>query len=372
MIPYPAKSPWWQKLIACIFVAVALVNVYISTIFAKLIYLSASSWNVDLYKYIMPLLVCIGFGFAAAFPVYWHYREKTERINGEVVYGWLLAIIRYWLALEITAYGFSKLFHIQFANNYVRNDSLVGEMSGFVLTWNYFGHSYTMSCIIGFIQVTGSVLLLFRRTTLAGVLLLLPVMINIVLIDIFYEIPFLALLNALLYTLGLIYLFCWHWRVIWPVIAKPLLPAVRFNVVAKNGLRVLLIGSSLAFAAFMSHKAQKHPLEGKWRVKEMIRNSQPVPATDWLTDDSHWQCIYIENHKGLTCSPNPYVVENDRAQRGEYALNAAKDTITLSNLRGRTTIRAAIRHINADHMEWWYVDGRDSVKMQLYRSHHNK
>ena len=65
---------------------------------------------------------------------------------------------------------------------------LTGKLAGLELTWTYFGFSHGMSAIIAFAQIGGSVLLLFRKTALLGVCLLLPVLLNIILIDIFYEI----------------------------------------------------------------------------------------------------------------------------------------------------------------------------------------
>jgi hypothetical protein len=55
----------------------------------------------------------------------------------------------------------------------------IGDLSGFWLTWTYYGFSSTMALILGWTQVAGCVLILFRATRLVGVFILLPVMVNI-------------------------------------------------------------------------------------------------------------------------------------------------------------------------------------------------
>jgi hypothetical protein len=45
-------------------------------------------------------------------------------------------------------YGFAKILKTQFAVSYLRNDTPAGQLNGFELTWNYFGHSYWLAVII--------------------------------------------------------------------------------------------------------------------------------------------------------------------------------------------------------------------------------
>lgn len=75
-----------------------------------------------------------------------------------------------------------------------------------------------MVCILGLIQISGAVLLLFRRTTLLGALILLPVMTNIILINIFYEISAGAFVNSLIFTIGLVFLIALRWRPLFAVL----------------------------------------------------------------------------------------------------------------------------------------------------------
>ncbi len=62
----------------------------------------------------------------------------------------------------------------------------LGQVSGFWLTWHYFGYSAVYGTLLALIQIFGGILLVIPRTALAGALLLLPVATNILLIDVFY------------------------------------------------------------------------------------------------------------------------------------------------------------------------------------------
>ena len=86
----------------------------------------------------------------------------------------------------------------------------MGEVSGFWLTWYYFGYSKLYGSFIPFGQIGGAVLLLFRKTTLLGVCCLLPIVTNIVLVDLSYGIDRSATGAAILVGTGLLLLLAIH------------------------------------------------------------------------------------------------------------------------------------------------------------------
>lgn len=93
--------------------------------------------------------------------------------------------LRYLCAFLLYMYGSSKLAHLQFNLAAQLAPRPVGSLNGYELTWFYYGYSRIYACILGLMQVAGATLLLFRKTTLLGALLMLPVMANIVLINVF-------------------------------------------------------------------------------------------------------------------------------------------------------------------------------------------
>lgn len=105
--------------------------------------------------------------------------------------------LRYFVAFFIFVYGAAK--PLQFQNNNGFPDKLVSELTGMELMWSFFGYTQTLPIIIGLLQVTGAIFLLFYRTKIIGILLLIPIMTNIVLFDIFYEVKTGATVNAIVF-----------------------------------------------------------------------------------------------------------------------------------------------------------------------------
>ncbi len=82
-------------------------------------------------------------------------------------------------------YGFSKLLHLQFNLQSELAKRPIGSLTGYQLTWYYYGYSRIYACLLGLTQIAGAGLLLFRKTTLLAALLMTPVMANILFINIF-------------------------------------------------------------------------------------------------------------------------------------------------------------------------------------------
>jgi hypothetical protein len=108
--------------------------------------------------------------------------ESAERLSR---YPKRLDWLRYFCALQLYIYGGSKLAHMQLSLPAEYAKRAIGSLTGYELTWYYYGYSYTYAFILGLVQVVGATLLLFRRTAFLGSALMLPVMINILLINIF-------------------------------------------------------------------------------------------------------------------------------------------------------------------------------------------
>jgi len=97
-----------------------------------------------------------------------------------------LAVVRYGAALVLLVYGFAKVNGSQFTILDSELDKPMGHVSGFWLTWYYFGFSKFYGNLIALAQIGGAMLLTFPRTTLLGACLLAPILANIILIDVFY------------------------------------------------------------------------------------------------------------------------------------------------------------------------------------------
>jgi len=94
--------------------------------------------------------------------------------------------LRYLSAFLLLLYGSSKIIGRQLSVSPDLALRPVGSLTGYQLTWYYYGYSHVYAILLGSIQLAGAGLLLFRKTALLGAALLLPVMTNIVMINVFF------------------------------------------------------------------------------------------------------------------------------------------------------------------------------------------
>ena len=115
---------------------------------------------------------------------------------------------RLYVFFFLTAYGIGKVVGAQFYTASGMPDGLalipIGQVPDFDLAWVFMGRSYGYMLFIGLAEVIGAVLLLFNKTKLIGTLVLIPIMVNVIVFDIFFLDEYGALAGATLYLFMLI------------------------------------------------------------------------------------------------------------------------------------------------------------------------
>ena len=119
--------------------------------------------------------------------------------------------LRYICAVLLCFYGVSKLTGHQLVVPAWVAQKPIGSLDGYTLTWYYFGYSHAYKYILGAIQVMCAALLLFRKSALIAAVITVPMMVNILLINVFYSIAPGAEGTAA-FLLGCMLLFLWHQR----------------------------------------------------------------------------------------------------------------------------------------------------------------
>lgn len=362
--------PLWVRLIDVLFVAIAIIDFYNSLVLYPVVIIPAFAF-LKPAVFALNAVVSVGtVGILAFIFIRWQLDVNKGIPDNGRRHAWFTGIIRYWLAVEIFNYAFAKVLGTQFGVNYFRGDSTWSSLSGFDLTWNYFGYSPVLSDIIAGFQLVGSGMLLFRRTTVMGSLLLLPVMVNVVLIDIFYHIPAGALVNACLFTAALLYLLALHYKEITVFFRSAVLrlPEVRLRG-WKGVIRLLVMAYGFGFIYFVTTTKQPASITGKWHVKELVLNGDTMKRMDWLENKKDWQNIYLENYGRATFSPNPYVVETGRSAVGLYRcdVNANKISfdIDLDADGRRVPYTACIVRRDGPVMEWVMTGQQDTIRMVM-------
>jgi hypothetical protein len=163
--------------------------------------------------------------------------------------------LRYLSAFLLFVYGSTKLIGRQFHVPPEMALRAVGSLSGYQLAWFYYGYSHTYEVILGLVELAGGALLLFRKTALLGAALTLPVITNILMINLFFHIAWGAMgTSAFIFASMLAVL--WHSRhalvgVFWADQAgEPASVRRYYRTIA--ALVVLLVITLMGFASWLS------------------------------------------------------------------------------------------------------------------------
>jgi hypothetical protein len=125
--------------------------------------------------------------FAAIGSVVWSFRNDSET-NYDKLYYWLRVVLRYRLALGVIAYGFIKLFPLQAPLPSISNlNTAYGDHTAWKLFSLSLGVVPNYESFLGAVEVVGGLLLLNRKTTTIGTLVLLPFLGNVFFSNLAYE-----------------------------------------------------------------------------------------------------------------------------------------------------------------------------------------
>jgi hypothetical protein len=210
----------------------------------------------------------------------------------QTLYAWLRFLLRLTCGMFMLIYGFNKVFPVQMPplSLAVLNEPM-GQSTPLTLLWSLIGLHPLYESICGVAEVTGGVLILFRRTALAGALLSVFVLVNILLYNLFFDVPvklfaanlLFALLFIILPDVRPLYDFFWRHQLAAPVgIWIPPVERRGFRIATQNielffvvGLLITQFASSALFWRTRQAVKQPSPLIGLWQISKRI---EPLPV----------------------------------------------------------------------------------------------
>jgi hypothetical protein len=234
---------------------------------------------------------------------------------------------RYYAAFTLLSYGFAKVMGAQFTVLDSQLARPMGEVSGFWLTWYYFGYSATYAAIIAWTQICGAVLLCFRRTALLGAILLLPVALNIVAIDVWvirWSFSNGALRNALFVLGALCIVVSFHAPEIWRFLRKE----ASLGILSGRAQTWSAMGQLAIVAAMIAYTAHQGywlanvnnraptPIDGAWHV--MGSASAPADLPEW---------IYFEYNRAHMAV---FQFSNGSFETRDFRVNPQAKTLTIT------------------------------------------
>ena len=115
---------------------------------------------------------------------------------------------RLYVFFFLNIYGIGKILGGQFYTSTSIPDEIaimpIGQVPDFELAWVFMGRSFGYILFIGLAEIIGACLLLFNKTKLIGTLILIPIMVNVIVFDIFFLDVYGALGSAIIYFLMLL------------------------------------------------------------------------------------------------------------------------------------------------------------------------
>jgi len=232
-----------------------------------------------------------------AYAIFWHFKKVSPERNDFLMVFWL-GVIRFVVAFDLSTFGWFKLYHLQFWVPMEKLDEPFGSISSQWLTWMFFARSYPMDFIIGVFQIVGSFLLLFSRTRMVGVFVTLPILLNVFLIGLFYDMG-LVVIHSGIMLMAVVYLLFQEYSQLKEFFFNNLRnkEVVKINTGIKAILRISLAAVPLIFI-YTHETADKHPeLKGKYEVEKLLINN--TDFTHSINCDSVLSIVYLE--VGNTC-----------------------------------------------------------------------
>ncbi|GIH91431.1 hypothetical protein ACFFMN_30725 [Planobispora siamensis] len=274
----------------------------------------------------------------------------------------LYSACRWIAALILVQYGFAKLFGAQFTVLDSELDKPMGTVSGFWLTWYYFGYSPIFGNLLALLQIGLGLALAFRRTALLGAAGTAPLLGGISVLNLSYGIALDALVVSLIGAGCAGYVLWRHRRE---------LKAVFWDDRAASGARprwvravlvVLLLAVPASCSYYVANYNNRAPtaLDGTWEVTagdfrppglpgpaerayfEHNRAHQLVLRSGWTWQTHHFEVDPAARAIGVW---RTWLRKDEQLLSGRYDLTGDRLVITATDPASGRPLRWELRRV---------------------------
>ncbi len=256
--------------------------------------------------------VRLGFNLFLTIPIVliWSVIDRQRESYNKLFY-WFQVIIRLTLIFAMLLYGLVKVFKGQFADHSLeRLLQTVGDMSPMGLAWTFMGHSLYYNIFIGFAEILGGILLIFRKTVTLGSIIIIGVMSNVLMMNLTYDIP-VKLVSAHLVFMAMVLLLANGQRAFDFFFKNKIIEKVEYYfplknrtlkniiLISKRFLVILVIGIVILqiFIRFRAQEQLKEKSEfyGIWETQIFVKNMDTIPP---LLDDTYrWRYLIVDEKR---------------------------------------------------------------------------
>lgn len=274
----------------------------------------------------------------------WLGRKQTAYPRLEA---WIRTYVRFFLAVFMISYGAAKAIKSQFA--FPGLDELlqpIGESSPMGLVWDFMGASTAYTMFTGIAEMLGGFLLAFRRTALLGALVSIGAMINVLMLNLCFDVP-VKLFSAHLLVMGvfltlphlkrLTNLLVLNRRVESAAEEPQLFASPKRDRILQASLTafVLLFAGWSLYRSWQDSKQYgdlmpRPPLYGIWTAEELVIDGVARPPL--LTDKTRWRYLVFGYPEFVSIRLMDSSSETGQ-QFYQVKVNEAKRTFTLLKRR---------------------------------------
>ena len=239
--------------------------------------------------------------------------RKSPRTEYRTLHAWLRFFLRLTCGMFMVIYGMAKVFPFQMPppSVGVLNEP-VGNLAPMTLLWNLIGLNPVYEIICGSAELLGGMLLLYRRTALAGAIFSAFVMTNVVLYNFFFDVPVkLFAANLLLGCIFLILpdalpLFRFFWS------HKPAAPTAAWvPQFRRRAGRIAILVTEIVFAVAFLVVQPIFMAIGWHSLQVALRTPSPLQGS-WHLDATHTASGAFIDPRGLPVT-DLYVAASGRA-----------------------------------------------------------
>jgi hypothetical protein len=311
-----------------------------------------------------------------------------RRPNYDRLAYWLRTLVRYYIAMFAISYGVIKIFALQMGfPTLSQMSTTLGDFLPMRFSWMFIGFSTKYQVFSGLAETVAGLLLLYRRTATIGLLIATGAFLNVVMINMSYDVPVKLFAAHLLFAC--LFLLAWDAKRLFTflVLNKAAGPSTSFEPQYRWGwLRIVgwAVKAVLLYAilvpptkrAWGSFQQNRHPAptafgRAIYDVKRYELNHNVVPFT--AEDTVRWKDIVFDTESsGSIGTTDPRYWQRYRRGYFRYAVDSSNKLLTVwrSSWRFDSTYVFTARYERPDTatLRLWTKIDNDSVYVELERS----
>ena len=302
---------------------------------------------------------------------------------------WLRLMVRYYIAAAALSYGIIKLFVLQMS--FPTTSQLatpLGDLLPMRFSWLFIGYSTPYEMFSGAMETVAGLLLLSRRTVTAGLFAATGAFMNVVMINLAYDVPVKLYASHLLFACLFLLALDSRRLIGFLFLNRPTPNTTAYDPVyrqpwqrwASIGVKLFILNQILFTQLQFSWKryqlAKQPPppgpfVAGVYDVRSYVVNRDTIPLTS--TDSLRWRDVIIDsNAAGSVGSRDPVFWQRYRRGYFRYKADTASRTAAVwktSTIPGDSTFMFTMRYEVPDSTTLRFIAPirGDTVRVDLVR-----